>query len=154
MLFLFVALNKTINGIQKIQFHFRKYNHFVTSDIKICRGQRHTFWVNLRKSWIFSGKFRCIDGVIVGDICFKLIYRVGVGVNFDRARSLCAFHGYGLAEITSEEVYNAIFGYVKANWYIDLGRQDVTYIHCWLGSSHDVSMCFLFLIGFELPDYL
>ena len=84
-------------------------------------------------------KLQCIDGVIIGNTCYKLIYRVGNSVTYERASSLCAFHGYGLAEIPTEEVYNAVYSYVKANWYILLDSQASTFIHIWLGSRYDVS---------------
>ena len=40
-----------------------------------------------------------MDGVVVGNICYKLPYRVGPSVNYDTAASLCTFHGGLLAEI-------------------------------------------------------
>ena len=84
-------------------------------------------------------KLRCFDGVVVGSTCYKLIYRVGVGVNHEKARRLCTFHGGALAEIPTEEVYNAVFDYVKTNWYIDLNHQESSFVRVWLGSSYDVS---------------
>ena len=84
-------------------------------------------------------KLRCIDGVVVGNTCYKLLYRVGVSVNYERAKSLCTFHGGALLEIPTEEVFKAVFDYVKANWYIELTHPHSAYIHCWLGSNYDVS---------------
>ena len=52
---------------------------------------------------------------------------------------LCFFHGYGLAEIPTEEVYDAVHGYVKANWHILLDFQASTFVNIWLGSRYDVS---------------
>ena len=86
-----------------------------------------------------SEKLRCVDGVVVGNTCYKLPYRVGVSVNYERARSLCTFHGGALAEIPNEEVFNAVYKYVKANWYIDLNHHSSVSIHIWLASSYDVS---------------
>ena len=60
-------------------------------------------------------------------------------MNYERARSLCAFHGGGLAEIPSEEVYDAVYDYVKTNWYFTLNGESGTVVYIWLGSSHDVS---------------
>ena len=84
-------------------------------------------------------KLRCVNGVVVGNTCYKLPYRVGVSVNYERARSLCTFHDGALAEIFTEEVFNAVYKYVKANWYIELNHHSATFIHIWLGSSYDVS---------------
>ena len=92
-----------------------------------------------------SEKLHCVDGVVVGNTCYKLPYRVGVGVNYDQARSLCNFHGGALAEIPTEEVFNALYKYVKAKWYIDINYPNSTWIHCWLGSSYDVSILLPFL---------
>ena len=92
-----------------------------------------------------SEKRRCVDGVVVGNTCYKLPYRVGVGVNYDQARSLCDFHGGILAEIPTEEVFNSLHNYVKENWYIELNHQNNTNIDCWLGSSYDVRFLLLFL---------
>ena len=58
---------------------------------------------------------------------------------YERASSLCAFHGYALAEIPTEEVYDAVYSYVKANWYILLDSQTSEYIDIWLDSRYDVS---------------
>ena len=58
-----------------------------------------------------------MDGVIVGNICYKLPYRVGPTVDYYTADSLCNFHGGWLAEIPTEQVYNAVYDYVKKNWY-------------------------------------
>ena len=105
---------------------------------------------------LISEKLRCIDGVVVGNTCYKLPYRVGVSVNYERARSLCTFQGGALAEIPTEEVFNAVYNYVKANWYIDLNHQTSAFIHIWLGSSYDVSNVFMLckLILITSPSHL
>ena len=61
-------------------------------------------------------------------------------MNYESARSLCAFHGGGLAEIPTEEVYDAVYDYVKTNWYFTLNQETRNYVDIWLGSSHDVSL--------------
>ena len=61
-------------------------------------------------------------------------------MNYERARSLCAFHGGGLAEIPTEEVYNAVYDYVKTNWYFTLNQETSNHVQIWLGSSYDVSL--------------
>ena len=86
----------------------------------------------------FLGKFQCIDGVLVGNTCYKLLYRAGNGMNFESARSLCAFQGMIMAEIPTEETYNAIYKYVQKNWYIAINLPSVRNVQIWLGSSYDV----------------
>ena len=61
-------------------------------------------------------------------------------MNYERARSLCAFHGGGLAEIPTEEVYDPVYDYVKTNWYFILNQKTANYVQIWLGSSYDVSL--------------
>ena len=61
-------------------------------------------------------------------------------MNYERARSLCAFHGGGLAEIPTEEVYDAVYDYVKTNWYFTLNQETANFVQIWLGSSYDVSL--------------
>ena len=38
------------------------------------------------------------DGIVVENVCYKLLYRVGVKVNYETERSLCAYHGMGMAK--------------------------------------------------------
>ena len=60
-------------------------------------------------------------------------------MKYERARSLCAFHGGGLAEIPTEDVYVAVYDHVKTNWYFTLNDVTETVLYIWLGSSYDVS---------------
>ena len=45
-----------------------------------------------------------------------MMYTVGAGVNFTQANASCAFHGGDLAEIPNEQVYEAVYNYIKFNW--------------------------------------
>ena len=83
---------------------------------------------------------QCNDGIVVGNICYKLLYRVGVKVNYETARSLCTFHGMGMAEIPTEQVYRAVYRYVQRSWYITINQESSDYVQIWLGSSYDVRM--------------
>ena len=80
-----------------------------------------------------------MGGVVVGNICYKLPYRVGPAVNYNTAESLCTFRGELLAEIRTEEEYNAVFDYVKKNWYTWTDDNSQV-VRIWLGSSYQV--CF------------
>ena len=86
----------------------------------------------------FTGKLQCMDGVVVGNICYKMLYKVGSGVNFEEANSLCSFHGATLAEIPTQQVYEAILNYMKKSWFFEIG-QSYIYISGWLGSLYSVS---------------
>ena len=88
-----------------------------------------------------TGKLQCMDGVVVGNICYKLPYRVDRSVNYDTAASLCTFHGGWLAEIPTEQVYNAVYDYVKKNWYTWTENKRAKLVPVWLGSRYEV--CFL-----------
>ena len=50
-------------------------------------------------------------------------------MNYERATSLCGFHGGELAEIPTEEVYVAVYDYVKANWYFTLNEEAGTVVY-------------------------
>ena len=80
-----------------------------------------------------------MDGVVVGNICYKLPYRVGPSVNYETAESLCTFHGGLLAEIRTQQEYNAVYDYVKKNWYT-CTDENAHVVRIWLGSSYQV--CF------------
>ena len=54
-----------------------------------------------------------MDGVVVGNICYKMLYKVGSGVYFGDANFLCSFHKTALAELPTQQVYNAIFSYLR-----------------------------------------
>ena len=82
-----------------------------------------------------------MDGVVVGNICYKLPYRVGLSVDYHTADSLCNFHGGLLAEIPTEQVYNAVYDYVKKNWYTWTENKRIKLVRVWLGSRYEV--CFL-----------
>ena len=86
-----------------------------------------------------TGKLQCMNGVVVGNICYKLPYRVGPSVNYETAASLCTYHGGLLAEIRTQQEYNAIYDYVKNNWYT-WTDENVDVVRIWLGSSYQV--CF------------
>ena len=60
---------------------------------------------------------QCNDGIVVENVCYKLLYRVAVKANYETARSLCAYHGMGMAEIPTEQVYRAVYSYVQRSWY-------------------------------------
>ena len=79
-----------------------------------------------------------MDGVVVGNVCYKMLYKVGSGVNFEKASSLCSFHGATLAEIPTQQVYEAILNYMKKSWFYEIGESRF-FINGWLGSSYSVS---------------
>ena len=81
-----------------------------------------------------------MDGVVVGNVCYKMLYKVGSGVNFEKASSLCSFYGTTLAEIPIQQVYEAILNYtrMKKSWFYEIG-QGRFFINGWLGSSYSVS---------------
>ena len=85
-----------------------------------------------------TGKLQCMNGVVVGNICYKLPYRVGPSVDYNTAASLCTFHGGLLAEIPTEQVYNAVYDYVKKNWYTWTDNESSNIVRVWLGSSYQV----------------
>ena len=59
-------------------------------------------------------------------------------MNYESAQNLCAFQGMGLAEIPTEEAYNATYNYVQKNWYIHFDHPSHQYVQIWLGSSYNV----------------
>ena len=87
-----------------------------------------------------TGKLQCMDGVVVGNICYKLVYGVGPSVDYNTAASLCNFQGGLLAEVPTEQVYNAVYDYVKNNWYTLIEKESFSYVRAWLGSTYQV--CF------------
>ena len=103
-----------------------------------------------RSFFFFAGKLQCIDGVLVGNTCYKLARRVGTGMVYEAARNLCAFNGMTLAEIPSEEVYNAVYNYVKSNWYLTTNAVNRNFVRIWLGSSYRVSLHLLHMTVFQL----
>ena len=74
----------------------------------------------------------------MGNICYKLPYRVGPSVNYYTAASMCTFHGGLLAEIPTEEVYNAVYDYMKKSWYTWTTDITPNEIRVWLGSTYEV----------------
>ena len=111
---------------------------YVTLNRLHTKDSVHCFINLLNIGFCITGKLRCIDGVVVGDICYKMLYKVGSGVNFEEASSLCSFHGTTLAEIPTQQVYEAILNYMKKSWFYVIG-QNVIAIRVWLGSSYSVS---------------
>ena len=87
---------------------------------------------------------------MVGEKCYRLLYRVGVKVTFIQAESLCAFHGGLVAEVPSEAVYTAVFEYVRRTWSLDLEAKNRNFVQVFLGSTYEVkpykikgNLCFL-----------
>ena len=74
----------------------------------------------------------CVDGVFVDNTCYRLPYRTGPRINYQQASDLCQFHGGVLAEIPSEDVYDAVFRYVKRSWYYQPNFHDV---QIWMGAE-------------------
>ena len=93
-----------------------------------------------------------MDGVVVGNICYKMLYKVGSGVNFDDANSLCSFHGATLAEIPTQQVYDAIFNYLRNSWFYEIAddEADYNFVNVWLNYSYNVSKSY---IGFVEQAY-
>ncbi|XP_076813838.1 uncharacterized protein LOC143460275 [Clavelina lepadiformis] len=79
----------------------------------------------------------CFDGIIVGETCYRLLYRAGKRTGYSEAESLCSFHGGQLAEIPDGGTYSILFDYIKKAWMIDLDNPERTYVQCWLGSEND-----------------
>ena len=86
---------------------------------------------------------RCLDGVAVGGKCYRLLYRVGVKVTFLQAQNLCTFHGGLVAEIPNEEVYQAVFKYIRRTWSVDLDAQNRNFVQVFLNSGYEVIRCLL-----------
>ena len=76
----------------------------------------------------------------MGNICYKLPYRVGPSVDYNTAASLCTFHGGLLAEIRTQQEYNVVYDYVKNNWYTWTENESSRIVRVWLGSTYEV--CF------------
>lgn len=88
----------------------------------------------------------CEGGVIVDRNCFRLPYRKGPKMNKLRSRDFCQFHGGVLAELPTQEVYQAVFDYVKRSWYLEMNMHQV---HVWLDSVYQtVGFFFSKLIDF------
>ena len=89
----------------------------------------------------FTGKLQCVDGVAIDDVCYKLPYRAGPGVNFTQSNAICRFHGGELAEIPTRQVYNTVYKYIQSSWYYRISEElnNFVVINVWLGSSYNVS---------------
>ena len=101
----------------------------------------------------FTGKIRCIDGVAIDDVCYKLPYRVGLGVNFTQADAICRYRGGDLAEIPTEQVYNTVYEYIKQSSYYTINGDSINHarINIWLGSFYNVSnYCILSFLFFKI----
>ena len=79
----------------------------------------------------------CVDGVDLDNYCYRLPYRAGPRISYQEASDLCQFHGGVLARIHSEEVYLAVFRYIKRSWYYE---SSVGYVQVWMGAEYNVSL--------------
>ena len=94
--------------------------------------------INQRISDQLNSKLTCC-GLLYEGYCYKLIYRaVRYGSQGGRARAAakCAEHGGELVNIENEEMYKALYAYIKHEWlkYTD---RDTDYVDVWLGSSYE-----------------
>ena len=73
---------------------------------------------------------------MVGNVCYKLLYRVGVNVNYETARSLYAYCGMSMAKIPTEQVYRAVYSYMRRSfWFIVTCREVFISIFSFLWQS-------------------
>ena len=86
----------------------------------------------------------CVDGVEVDRTCYRLPYRAGPRITYDQASVICRFHGGVLAEIPTEEVYQAVFRYVKRSWYYE---SNFNQVQVWMGAEYNVSLLTEFCIA-------
>ena len=96
-----------------------------------------------------------MDGVVVGNICYKMLYKVGPGINFDDANSLCSFRRATLPEIPTQRVYEAILNYIKNSWFYEIGGNNYNFVNAWLDYSYNVSknhISFVILPYYKLCD--
>ena len=85
---------------------------------------------------------KCLDGVVAGGKCYRLLYRVGVKVTFLQAQNLCTFHEGLVAEIPNEEVYEAVFKYIRRTWSVDLDARNRNFVQVFLSTSYQVKSSF------------
>jgi len=78
---------------------------------------------------------------VVGSTCYRLPYRSGQLLSYNQARELCNFHEGDLAEIPTNEEYDAIFSYVKRSWFLEPSRN---YGQVWLNSIYESVSLYLF----------
>ena len=76
---------------------------------------------------------------MIGNICYRLPYRAGLIINYQRVKDLCHFHGDVLAEIPTEGVYLGVFKYVKRSWYFE---ENTNHVEVWTGAELNVSSNF------------
>lgn len=87
----------------------------------------------------FLDQLKCLDGVVAGGKCYRLLYRVGVKMSFLETENLCAFHGGVVAEIPNQRIYDAIFQYIRRYWSVDLDARDRNFVQVFLSSLYEVS---------------
>ncbi|CAK8689468.1 unnamed protein product [Clavelina lepadiformis] len=80
-------------------------------------------------------QLKCSGGVIVDRICYKLPRRVGVKLSYDEAERMCIFHGGVLAQLPTEESYNAVVTYTKRMFSIDIDNKERDFMRIWLSST-------------------